>query len=317
MPPPCAGDPDRRPRHGDSPMTAPAIATTSARQTVSSRFDLAAALKDAALAALLTLGLSIPILSYRTDQSGALLFLTPRWGLVATVCAIAFGARILLHLFLATRAAKKALLSPRQATELVHAQPSAFQKISRLAIPAFMGVMLAWGLNIVVGLAGLLDLGYVAFYAVGAYSYALLATTFGLSFWICLPLAGLFAAAWGVMLGFPVLRLRGDYLAIVTLAFGEIIRLVLINWVDVTGGGAGISSIPRASFFGIPFTAGDEGFAAFFGLTFSPMHRIVFLYYVILVLALITNFVTLRLRKLPVGRAWEALREDEIACRSL
>jgi branched-chain amino acid transport system permease protein len=330
-------------------MTAPAIATTSARQTVSSRFDLAAALKDAALAALLTLGLSIPILSYRTDQSGALLFLTPRWGLVATVCAIVFGARILLHLFLATRAAKKALPSPRQATELVHAQPSAFQKISRLAIPAFMGValafplivylvqgglsesrywvdlgililtyvMLGWGLNIVVGLAGLLDLGYVAFYAVGAYSYALLATTFGLSFWICLPLAGLFAALWGIMLGFPVLRLRGDYLAIVTLAFGEIIRLVLINWVDLTNGAAGISSIPRVSFFGFPFNADEDGFAATFGLEFDAMHRLIFLYYLILALALLTNFVTLRLRKLPVGRAWEALREDEIACRSL
>src|SRR3712207_9452956 len=90
--------------------------------------------------------------------------------------------------------------------------------------------MLGWGLNIVVGLAGLLDLGYVAFYAVGAYSYALLSTTFGLSFWICLPLAGILAAFWGIILGFPVLRLRGDYLAIVTLAFGEIIRLVLINW---------------------------------------------------------------------------------------
>jgi branched-chain amino acid transport system permease protein len=92
--------------------------------------------------------------------------------------------------------------------------------------------MLGWGLNIVVGLAGLLDLGYVAFYAVGAYSYALLAKNFGLSFWICLPLAGILAAFWGMLLGFPVLRLRGDYLAIVTLAFGEIIRLVLINWVD-------------------------------------------------------------------------------------
>ena len=107
--------------------------------------------------------------------------------------------------------------------------------------------MLGWGLNIVVGLAGLLDLGYVAFYAVGAYSYALLSTTFGLSFWICLPLAGILAAFWGIMLGFPVLRLRGDYLAIVTLAFGEIIRLVLINWVDLTNGGAGISSIPRVT----------------------------------------------------------------------
>ena len=104
--------------------------------------------------------------------------------------------------------------------------------------------MLGWGLNIVVGLAGLLDLGYVAFYAVGAYSYALLATTFGLSFWICLPLAGILAAFWGIILGFPVLRLRGDYLAIVTLAFGEIIRLVLINWDEFTGGAAGISSHP-------------------------------------------------------------------------
>ena len=177
--------------------------------------------------------------------------------------------------------------------------------------------MLGWGLNIVVGLAGLLDLGYVAFYAVGAYSYALLSTTFGLSFWICLPLAGILAAFWGILLGFPVLRLRGDYLAIVTLAFGEIIRLVLINWVDLTNGGAGISSIPRVSFFGLPFTADENGFAATFGLDFNPMHRIIFLYYLILALALVTNFVTMRLRKLPVGRAWEALREDEIACRSL
>ena len=104
--------------------------------------------------------------------------------------------------------------------------------------------MLGWGLNIVVGLAGLLDLGYVAFYAVGAYSYALLAQHFGLSFWICLPLAGILAAFWGVLLGFPVLRLRGDYLAIVTLAFGEIIRIVLLNWQSLTGGPNGISGIP-------------------------------------------------------------------------
>ena len=115
--------------------------------------------------------------------------------------------------------------------------------------------MLGWGLNIVVGLAGLLDLGYVAFYAVGAYSYALLAKKFGLSFWMLLPLAGILAAFWGILLGFPVLRLRGDYLAIVTLAFGEIIRLVLINWVPLTNGYAGISGIPRPTFFGIPFNA--------------------------------------------------------------
>jgi branched-chain amino acid transport system permease protein len=177
--------------------------------------------------------------------------------------------------------------------------------------------MLAWGLNIVVGLAGLLDLGYVAFYAVGAYSYALLAKNFGFSFWLCLPLAGVLAAFWGVLLGFPVLRLRGDYLAIVTLAFGEIIRLVIVNWQDFTGGPNGISGIPRPSFFGIPFNNEPDGFAALFNLEFTPTHRVVFLYYVILVLALITCLVTIRLRQLPIGRAWEALREDEIACRSL
>src|SRR5262249_20893855 len=158
--------------------------------------------------------------------------------------------------------------------------------------------------------------GYVAFYAVGAYSYALLAKNFGLSFWILLPLAGILAAFWGMLLGFPVLRLRGDYLAIVTLAFGEIIRLVLVNWTDFSGCYAGISGIPRPSFFGIPFTAADDGFAAVFGLEFSPIYRTIFLYYLILCLALLTAFVTLRLRRLPVGRAWEALREDEIACRS-
>src|SRR5439155_16151996 len=107
------------------------------------------------------------------------------------------------------------------------------------------------------------------------------------------------------------------YLAIVTLAFGEIMRLVLINWVPVTNGYAGITSIPRPTFFGIPFNASDQGFAAVFGLEFSPIYRLIFLYYIILGLALLTSFVTVRLRRLPVGRAWEALREDEIACRSL
>ncbi len=193
----------------------------------------------------------------------------------------------------------------------------ALKWIDNFGIQILIYVMLGWGLNIVVGLAGLLDLGYVAFYAVGAYSYALLAKTFGLAFWILLPLAGILASFWGVLLGFPVLRLRGDYLAIVTLAFGEIIRLILINWVALTNGYAGISGIPRPSFFGIPFNADDNGFAAVFGLEFSPLYRTIFLYYVILALALLTCFVTVRLRRLPVGRAWEALREDEIACRSL
>jgi len=182
-------------------------------------------------------------------------------------------------------------------------------------------IMLGWGLNIVVGLAGLLDLGYVAFYAVGAYSYALLATHFGLSFWICLPFAGIMSAFAGLLLGFPVLRLRGDYLAIVTLGFGEMVRIILLNWYQFTNGPDGISGIPRPSFFGLPFqrhaAEGVTTFHQYFGIDYAPVDRIMFLYYVILVMALITNLFTLRIRKLPIGRGWEALREDEIACRSL
>jgi branched-chain amino acid transport system permease protein len=329
-------------------MDAPhSTVATPARVSLASNAELVAALKDAAIAALVTFGLCIPIIAYRTDLSmDNQLILRPRWGLVALMCALAFALRLIVRML----GRHRHLATARPQALATHAEDlSLLQRAGKLGLPLFLGialtfpllvylakgglsesrywvdlgililtyVMLGWGLNIVVGLAGLLDLGYVAFYAVGAYSYALLSTTFGLSFWICLPMAGILAAFWGVLLGFPVLRLRGDYLAIVTLAFGEIIRLVLINWVDLTNGGAGITSIPRVTFFGIPFNADDDGFASLFGLDFNAMHRIVFLYYVILGLALVTNFVTLRLRKLPVGRAWEALREDEIACRSL
>jgi branched-chain amino acid transport system permease protein len=189
--------------------------------------------------------------------------------------------------------------------------------IDNFGIQILIYVMLAWGLNIVVGLAGLLDLGYVAFYAVGAYSYALLSQQFGLSFWLLLPLAGILSAFWGVILGFPVLRLKGDYLAIVTLAFGEIIRLVIMNWREVTNGVAGISGIPKATLFGMKFDPSPTGFANTFGLPMSSVYYKIFLFYVILLLCLLTAFVTIRLRRMPVGRAWEALREDEIACRSL
>lgn len=200
--------------------------------------------------------------------------------------------------------------------------PFADRQIIDIGILLLTYIMLGWGLNIVVGLAGLLDLGYVAFFAVGAYTYALLATTFGLSFWVCLPLAGLAAASAGILLGIPVLRLRGDYFAIVTLGFGEIIRIILLNWTNLTGGPNGISSIPRPTFFGIAdfSRTGAGGLPAFndlFGLDYSPLQRIVFLYYLILALALIVNFFTIRIRRLPLGRAWEALREDDIACSSL
>jgi branched-chain amino acid transport system permease protein len=311
-----------------------------------SRVDVVRALRQAAITALIAFGLLLPLIGFNTVQNiRNELILETRWPLLAALVAIIAGGRFLHAVLIAPWLARRALRRRDEPAERRTARvpltrwlvpftlgfaivypplvlsitgvQGAVKWIDNFGVQILIYVMLGWGLNIVVGLAGLLDLGYVAFYAVGAYSYALLANTFGLSFWILLPLAGCLAAFWGILLGFPVLRLRGDYLAIVTLAFGEIIRLVLINWVPVTNGYAGISSIPRPSFFGIPFNASDEGFAARFGLEFSPIYRTIFLYYLILALALVTAAMTVRLRRLPIGRAWEALREDEIACRSL
>ena len=182
-------------------------------------------------------------------------------------------------------------------------------------------VLLGLGLNIVVGLAGLLDLGYVGFYAVGAYSYALLSHYFGLGFWTCLPIAGAMAALFGFLLGFPVLRLRGDYLAIVTLGFGEIIRVLLRNLTGLTGGPNGISSIEKPTLLGLTFERrapeGMQTFHEFFGIAYNSNYKVVFLYLVALLLVLLVLFVINRLLRMPLGRAWEALREDEIACRAL
>ena len=293
------------------------------------------ATKDAGMAALVTFALAVVLVGLRTRTETGGLTLTGQWSLVAWMVAVVFVGRLFISMFVWR--GKNAF---SDAAKAVSPKADTLTKIGKFVGPALLAfavflpltgdrylidmgilvltyIMLGWGLNIVVGLAGLLDLGYVAFYAVGAYSYALFAQYFDLSFWVCLPIAGILASFWGIILGFPVLRLRGDYLAIVTLAFGEIIRVILLNWYEFTGGPDGISRIPRPSFFGLEFTRGEGGFADFFGLEYSSLHRVVFLFYVILVLALITNFVTMRLRKLPIGRAWEALREDEIACRSL
>lgn len=191
-----------------------------------------------------------------------------------------------------------------------------------IATMTLIYVMLGLGLNIVVGLSGLLVLGYAGFYAIGAYTYALLNHYYGLGFWESLPLAGFVTAIFGFLLGFPVLRLRGDYLAIVTLGFGEIVRILLLNNTEITGGPNGISQIPKPTFFGLEFnrSARDGGwdtFHNFFGLQYEAGDRIVFLYLVALLLVILTLFVINRLLRMPLGRAWEALREDEIACRSL
>ncbi|MCG8709525.1 high-affinity branched-chain amino acid ABC transporter permease LivM [Brenneria sp. 4F2] len=182
-------------------------------------------------------------------------------------------------------------------------------------------VMLGLGLNVVVGLSGLLVLGYGGFYAIGAYTYALLNNYYGLGFWESLPLAGITAALSGFLLGFPVLRLRGDYLAIVTLGFGEIVRILLLNNTEITGGPNGISQIPKPTLFGLEFSRsardGWDTFHHFFGLKYDPSDRIIFLYLVALLLVILTVFIINRLLRMPLGRAWEALRDDEIACRSL
>jgi branched-chain amino acid transport system permease protein len=290
------------------------------------------ALKDAAIAAAVAFAVAAPMMGLRTTASQTGLQLTPRFDTVAWAVAAVFVGRFLLRLWQdrggsfrialpALPTGSGRLLGPALLAFafLLPVLPGVGRYEIDLGTLVLTYVMLGWGLNIVVGLAGLLDLGYVAFYAVGAYTYALSAKYLGFGFWQALPLSGLVAAIFGVLLGFPVLRLRGDYLAIVTLAFGEIIRIVLLNWTEVSGGPNGMSGIPRPSFFGLNFSAGGGpgSFSDFFGIEPQTVHRIIFLYYIILVLALATNWVAIRLRRMPIGRAWEALREDEIACRSL
>jgi len=277
---------------------------------------------DALLGGLVAAAMSLPMLGFRLVDSSQGLSLASRfhWVLIAavTVAAGRFGLGLLRHIFagrelrvpesLRTLGAGFGAIRPKAGWALIliaatlPVLPFVDRNVIDKATMVLIYVMLGWGLNIVVGLAGLLDLGFVASYAVGAYSYALLAQNFHLSFWICLPLAGLFSAIFALTLGFPVLRLRGDYLAIVTLGFAEMVRVILLNWQGLTGGPRGISGIPRPTLF---------------GLSFAPEQRVIFLYFIILALALLTNLFALRLRRLPVGRAWEALREDEIACRSL
>jgi len=186
----------------------------------------------------------------------------------------------------------------------------------RIANLAFLFVLLSLGLNIVVGFAGLLDLGYIAFYAVGAYVYALLASPhFGIHwpFWAILPIGAAVAALFGVLIGAPTLKLRGDYLAIVTLGFGEIVRIFLNNLsrpVNITNGPQGIARIDPFRVGGIDFSKSDS----LLGLVFSGPIKY---YYLLLVVLLAVIFVCLRLQNSRIGRAWEAIREDEVAARAM
>jgi len=305
-------------------------------------------LKDASAAAFIALILGIPMIGMTTVDQGGFLAVMTRWPQLALFVGLTFAGRILFSLALETiKRRSQGRKSGKSAASAAEAANAALKRGTKpesvigwlavgiaVALPIFFSedryiidiatsvliyIMLGWGLNVVVGLAGLLDLGYVAFYAVGAYTYALLSTQFGWGFWEALPVAGGLAALFGVLLGWPTLRLRGDYLAIVTLGFGEIIRLLLVNWTELSGGPNGITSIPRPSVFGYAFLPPDtEGsIADLLGIEFSPMHRLLFLYYLILLLALLTNLFVTAMRRLPLGRAWEAVREDEIACKAM
>ena len=301
-------------------------------------------LKTAIFSALLVLAVAYPVLGLKLSTVGIKLEVqgaSPAvlWTIFGCSIAMFFWQLFRNHLSAAWSHAPKLPSMPGKASEFLTLPSTQRWIVLGLIVVAlawpFFGsrgavdiatliliyVMLGLGLNIVVGLAGLLDLGYVAFYAVGAYSYALLSFYFGLSFWICLPIAGLMAAFFGFILGFPVLRLRGDYLAIVTLGFGEIIRILLNNMTWLTGGPNGIGSIPKPTLFGLSFdrkaAEGMQTFHEYFGVAYNSINKVIFLYLIALLLVLLTLFVINRLLRMPIGRAWEALREDEIACRAL
>ncbi|WP_322030404.1 high-affinity branched-chain amino acid ABC transporter permease LivM [Paraburkholderia sp. J76] len=290
--------------------------------------------KGAFAAAVATIILTAPILGLQLTLDGYQVVLQQHWRPVWIAAAVVFVFQLVKPIF--ARATSNVRLPKAPALGARQQRVAIWVLLAFGAVFPFMGsrgsidvatlaliyVILGLGLNIVVGFAGLLDLGYVGFYAVGGYTYALLNQYFGFTFWECLPLAALAAATFGFVLGFPVLRLRGDYLAIVTLGFGEIIRLLLNNLTSITGGPDGISSIPKPTVFGFEIArhASVEGAKTFndlIGIEYNGEHMVIFLYLLALVLVAFTLFVTSRLLRMPMGRAWEALREDEIACRSL
>ncbi len=268
---------------------------------------------------------------------------TPQFDRVAWMVGVVMVGRFVLSLFLQTAKGRVVLEGFERSGGGVGVQPPGYVSRMRWIIPGLIllalifpffankylltviilgliYVLLGLGLNIVVGLAGLLDLGFVGFYAIGAYGLTMGYEYLGLGFWSLLPLAAVMAAFAGMILGFPVLRMHGDYLAIVTLGFGEIIRLVLTNWLEVTGGPNGMSA-PSPTFFGLEFArrAKDGGvpYHEFFGVAYNPNMKFLFIYTVLVLVVLLVLYVKHRLTRMPVGRAWEALREDEIACRSM
>jgi len=307
--------------------------------TTQKSLDIKKSLVDAILAGLVALIVFGPIVGVVLE--GYSFNLQPTR--VAWLVAIVMLGRFFLSLFLQTPKGLRILEGFESTGSGVHVLAPDYKSRLRWIIPIMIAiavifpvfansyllgvvilgliyVLLSLGLNIVVGLAGLLDLGYVAFYAIGAYGLALGYQYLGLGFWTVLPLAAITAALAGCILGFPVLRLHGDYLAIVTLGFGEIIRLILNNWLSLTGGPNGMPA-PLPTFFGLEFgkRAKDGGipFHEFFGIAYNPDLKYYFIYAILFLVVLAVLYIKHRLTRMPVGRAWEALREDEIACRAM
>lgn len=307
--------------------------------TMSSRIQLKPCLLDAILAGLIALIIFGPIVGVVLDgYSFDFHALRLVW-----IIAVVMAGRFLLSLFLQTSTGQRVMQRFEADSAGVYVRPVGHKSNLRWIIPlilvlaaffpfvatkyiltvAILGliyVLLGLGLNIVVGLAGLLDLGYVAFYAIGAYGLALGYQYLGLGFWSMLPIAAIMAAMAGALLGFPVLRMHGDYLAIVTLGFGEIIRLVLNNWVSFTGGPNGISA-PSPTFFGLEFgrraKEGGVPIHEFLHIPYNPNLKFIFIYAILILVVLLVLYIKHRLTRMPIGRAWEALREDEIACRAM
>lgn len=301
--------------------------------------SLSSMLKDSLLAAIAAFALALPLVGFRTIDQVTGVTLATRWFELALCVTFVFCGRFLLLLLRENNAHKhKGQIQVSSAFTAKSIQflnkrgiygllavavvlpflPFTDRYMLDISIMVLTYVTLAWGLTIVVGYAGLLDLGYVAFYGIGAYSFALMAQHFGFTFWQALPFSALVAALFALLLGMPVLRLRGDYLAIVTVGFAEITRIILINWTNFTGGPNGISDIPRPGLFGVQFVRPEESgsstsFSGLLGVEYSPMQRVIYFYFLALLLAGFVAWLASQLRRSPVGRSWEAIRQDEIA----
>lgn len=291
------------------------------------------------VAALLAAVLFLHFIGLHTVDNAQGLAIAPEWNNFALAVGAVFIARFAFGVFGFLKTKPDALKKPLFVLPTSHAfynkillalfvivvvlpfTPMSSRYVLDVVTLILTYMVLAYGLNLVVGLTGLLDLGFAAFYGLGAYAFALLALQLGLNFWIALPLASLIAGCAAFLIGVTVLRLRGDYFAVVTLGFAEILRIVLLNWVSFTGGPNGINGVPRPTLFGLSFerTApeGLKSFHEFFGLEFSSTTRVLFLYYLVLALVVLVHVLSTRLRRLPLGRAFEAVREDERASEAV